>query len=89
MIKTGKVFGNLMVDVEATNAKLIQRQKNIVVQATGRTEVEAEQALHACGRHCKTAILMLLANLTAKEAQTLLNEKEGFIRSALDAKASR
>lgn len=63
MIKSGKVFGNLMVDVEATNAKLIQRQTNIVVEATGVSAEQAEAALAACGRHCKTAILMILGAL--------------------------
>lgn len=63
MIKSGKVFGNLMVDVEATNAKLIQRQTNIVVEATGVSAEQAEAALAACGRHCKTAILMILGVL--------------------------
>ena len=85
MIRSGKVFGNLMVDVEATNAKLIQRQTNIVVEATGCSEAAAEQALEACGRHCKTAILMLLADLTADEAANLLRDKQGFIRAALNA----
>ncbi|KFA99392.1 N-acetylmuramic acid-6-phosphate etherase [Vibrio sp. ER1A] len=85
MIKTGKVFGNLMVDVDATNAKLIQRQTNIVVEATGRTEMEAEAALNACNRHCKTAILMLLANLSVQEAKNLLSEKDGYIREALSS----
>jgi len=85
MIKTGKVFGNLMVDVEATNAKLIQRQTNIVVEATGRTEIEAEAALNACNRHCKTAILMLLANLSVEEAKNLLGKKNGYIRAALSS----
>ncbi|GAB2649874.1 N-acetylmuramic acid 6-phosphate etherase [Vibrio panuliri] len=83
MIRSGKVFGNLMVDVEATNAKLVQRQTNIVVEATGCTDAQAELALEACGRHCKTAILMLLADLTADEAAKLLAQKRGFIRAAL------
>ena len=58
MIKMGKVFGNLMVDVEATNAKLIERQIRIVMQATECERATAEQALAQCQRHCKTAILM-------------------------------
>ncbi|MDV7103090.1 N-acetylmuramic acid 6-phosphate etherase [Vibrio sp. TH_r3] len=89
MIRSGKVFGNLMVDVEATNAKLVQRQVNIVVDATECTEAEAEQALQACGRHCKTAILMLLASLTADQASKLLIEKDGFIRAALNSDAAK
>ena len=83
MIRSGKVFGNLMVDVEATNQKLIERQRNIVIDATGCLAEEAEAALEACNRHCKTAILMILAELTAEQAQALLIEHKGFIRSAL------
>jgi len=85
MIKSGKVFGNLMVDVQATNAKLIQRQTNIVVQATGVTDVEAEQALRACGNHCKTAIVMILSGLDADEAKAKLAEHNGFVRAALSS----
>ncbi|PKF60360.1 N-acetylmuramic acid 6-phosphate etherase [Psychromonas sp. psych-6C06] len=83
MIKTGKVFGNLMVDVEATNAKLLQRQKNIVVEATQCSLETAEQALSACDNHCKTAILMVLLNIDAPDAQQKLQQKGGFIRAAL------
>ena len=83
MIRSGKVFGNLMVDVEATNAKLIQRQTNIVMEATGVTTEQAEQALNACDRHCKTAILMLLADIDAKQAKHRLTQHNGFIRAAL------
>ncbi|MBT0728771.1 N-acetylmuramic acid 6-phosphate etherase [Rosenbergiella nectarea] len=89
MIRSGKVFGNLMVDVEATNQKLIQRQKNIVIDATGCSMEEAELALTACNGQCKTAILMLLAELTAEQAQALLIEHKGFIRSALIASGNK
>lgn len=89
MIRSGKVFGNLMVDVEATNQKLIQRQKNIVIDATGCSTEEAELALKACNGQCKTAILMLLAELTAEQAQALLIEHKGFIRSALIASGNK
>ncbi|MCY9803516.1 N-acetylmuramic acid 6-phosphate etherase [Vibrio scophthalmi] len=84
MIRSGKVFGNLMVDVEATNAKLIQRQANIVMEATGADEQEAELALSQCQRHCKTAILMILTGLDAAQAKTLLEQNNGFIRLALE-----
>ena len=83
MIRSGKVFGNLMVDVEATNAKLLQRQVNIVVQATGCAPGEAEAALNACQRHCKTAIVMILADVSAADAEELLASNRGFIRSAI------
>ncbi|QQG28323.1 N-acetylmuramic acid 6-phosphate etherase [Pectobacterium carotovorum] len=83
MIRSGKVFGNLMVDVEATNAKLLQRQLNIVVEATDCSLEEAAQALDACNRHCKTAILMILSGLSAADAGALLSKNQGFIREAL------
>ncbi|NNN45371.1 MULTISPECIES: N-acetylmuramic acid 6-phosphate etherase [unclassified Vibrio] len=88
MIRCGKVFGNLMVDVEATNAKLIKRQTQIVIAATGCNEEEADKALHACQRHCKTAILMILADLDAKQASQLLAVHRGFLRPALQASLS-
>ncbi|MDD1795037.1 N-acetylmuramic acid 6-phosphate etherase [Enterovibrio makurazakiensis] len=84
MIRSGKVYGNLMVDVEATNAKLVQRQVNIVIEATGESPQAAEAALNACHRHCKTAILMLLAGIDAQEAKTRLEHHNGFIRAALN-----
>jgi N-acetylmuramic acid 6-phosphate etherase len=83
MIRSGKVYGNLMVDVEATNQKLVQRQVNIVKQATDCDDATAQQALAACNGHCKTAIVMVLAGLTAAEAKSLLSQNQGFIRNAL------
>ena len=85
MIRVGKVFGNLMVDVEATNAKLVQRQVNIVVQATDCEIKAAENALSQCSNHCKTAIIMILLNIDVASAKTKLNENNGFIRQALNA----
>ncbi|MCA1176800.1 MULTISPECIES: N-acetylmuramic acid 6-phosphate etherase [unclassified Pantoea] len=83
MIRSGKVYGNLMVDVEATNQKLVQRQINIVKQATDCDDATAQQALNACHGHCKTAIVMVLAGLDASEAKALLKQNSGFIRNAL------
>ncbi|WP_370553810.1 N-acetylmuramic acid 6-phosphate etherase [Edwardsiella tarda] len=83
MIRSGKVYGNLMVDVAATNAKLLQRQVNIVMAATECDLHQAEAALNACDRHCKTAILMLLSGVSAEEARAMLARHHGFIRQAL------
>ena len=83
MIRSGKVYSNLMVDVEATNAKLIERQISIVMEATECDRPTAQAALDACGRHCKTAIVMVLANLSAEAAKQLLADNGGFIRKAL------
>jgi len=84
MIKSGKVFGNLMVDVVATNEKLHVRQVNIVKNATGCSAEQAEAALIACERNCKTAIVMVLKNLDAAEAKKRLDQHGGFIRQVLD-----
>ncbi|MDW8845088.1 N-acetylmuramic acid 6-phosphate etherase [Erwinia sp. MMLR14_017] len=83
MIRSGKVYGNLMVDVEATNKKLVQRQINIVQEATDCDPQTASRALSACGNHCKTAIVMVLGNLEAEQARQLLKDNGGFIRQAL------
>ncbi|PHM71219.1 N-acetylmuramic acid 6-phosphate etherase [Xenorhabdus sp. KJ12.1] len=83
MIRIGKVYSNLMVDVAATNAKLIERQKNIVMAATECNREVAEQALSACNGHCKTAIVMILSGISAEEARVLLTEHQGFIRPAI------
>ncbi|MEY0766213.1 MULTISPECIES: N-acetylmuramic acid 6-phosphate etherase [Providencia] len=88
MIRIGKVFGNLMVDVEATNAKLIERQTKIVMEATQCDRNTAESALQQCDRHCKTAILMVLSGLNADEARQLLSNNNGFIRTALNIATS-
>ncbi|WP_019612825.1 N-acetylmuramic acid 6-phosphate etherase [Psychromonas ossibalaenae] len=85
MIRTGKVFGNLMVDVEATNAKLVQRQKNIVMQAAECSEKEAADALSECNNHCKTAIVMLLLNIDVADAEKQLNQCNGFVRQVITA----
>jgi N-acetylmuramic acid 6-phosphate etherase len=85
MIRIGKVFGNLMVDVEATNAKLVERQIQIVMEATGCERHSAQQALNLSGGHCKTSIVMLLINTNAEEARERLKENNGFIRSAIQS----
>ncbi|CFQ53600.1 N-acetylmuramic acid 6-phosphate etherase [Yersinia frederiksenii] len=82
MIRSGKVYSNLMVDVEATNAKLVQRQVDIVVQATECSPDEAQDALNECNRHCKTAIMMILSGMSAEDAGAILSKNKGFIRKA-------
>lgn len=85
MIRIGKVFTNLMVDVQATNAKLVERQKNIVMAATDCRREEAEIALSQCQGHCKTAIVMILTNSDAEQAKLLLGKNNGFIRQAVNS----
>lgn len=82
MVKIGKVYGNLMVDVQATNEKLVERQKRIVMEATDVSKEEAAEALKKCNNHCKSAIFMILSGLSAEEAMKKLHEHRGFIRKA-------
>ena len=83
MIRLGKIYGNLMVDVEATNAKLVERQKQIVMQATDCDREQAEMALNACEGHCKTAIVMILTGVDSDTAKVLLQQNKGYIRPAI------
>ena len=83
MIKLGKVYGNLMVDVKATNEKLLERAKNIVCEVTGATEDRAEQALTEADFAVKTAILMIERDLSAEEARASLEAHSHRLRDAL------
>ena len=83
MIRMGKIYGNLMVDVEATNAKLVERQKQIVMQATECDREQVEVALDACDGHCKTAIVMILTGVDSDTAKALLQQNKGYIRPAI------
>ncbi len=83
MVKLGKVYGNLMVDVQATNHKLVSRAIRIVREAAGADEEEARKALEQCGFSCKTAIVMLLLNVDAQKALQLLEDSDGRIAQTL------
>lgn len=83
MVKIGKVYQNLMVDVKATNVKLVDRACRIVVEATGAARHEAETALQQTNNEVKPAILMLLAQISAEEAMARLSRHKGFLRAAL------
>lgn len=85
MVKLGKTYENLMVDVNATNEKLKARALRIVMQATDCDEGTAEQALLASGNNAKAAILMVLTGMNAQQASDQLNAHEGFLRRAVNA----
>ena len=87
MIRLGKVYGNLMVDVKATNEKLRRRAVSIVCQATGENEEAARAALEESGFHCKTAIVMLLLGLDAEKARRALQAADGRIAQAVGRQA--
>jgi N-acetylmuramic acid 6-phosphate etherase len=83
MVRTGKTFGNLMVDVRATNDKLRARVRRIVEAATGASPDEVEAALEAVGGDAKVAIVALLAEVDAATARSRLDAADGRIRAAL------
>ena len=85
MVKLGKVYGNLMVDVQITNEKLAQRAERIVGEAVGVEEDEAHRLLVAGGSDVKTAIVMGLLDCTAEDARRRLAAGDGVIRRALSA----
>ena len=85
MIKRGKVYENLMVDVQPTNEKLVARTRRIVMLATGVSEEEAEAALSQCSHHPKTAIVMIKRGVDAQEAAMLLLDADGFVRKAIES----
>jgi N-acetylmuramic acid 6-phosphate etherase len=83
MVRIGKVYQNLMVDMQATNIKLVDRACRMVCQATGCSAEEAETALKQTQYEVKTAILMVLSGIAADQAKSLLTRHKGFLRAAL------
>jgi N-acetylmuramic acid 6-phosphate etherase len=86
MIKLGKVYENLMVDVAATNLKLYERCKGIVMEATGSSRDIAESYLEKTNYDVKLTIFLILSKLTSiDEAKRILKDNEGYIRQALQS----
>jgi len=83
MIKLGKVYGNLMVDVQTTNEKLVERAKKIVSEATGLNIEESTKVLNETNFDVKLAIFMVLSSLDKNEAKSKLDEAKGYIAKAL------
>lgn len=83
MVRLNKVYGNLMVDMKATNAKLVRRAVALTMRAAGVDEASARQALEACDFSVKTAVVMLLKQLPADQALRLLDDHAGSVRLAL------
>lgn len=83
MIRLGKVYENMMVDLQATNKKLEERSKRTVMIVTGVDYDAAEIALKKAGGHVKTALVMLLANVDRAEALKRLEKNDGFVRGAI------
>ena len=84
MIKLGKVYGNLMVDVKPSNEKLVRRCVTIVCNATGCDDDTGTAALEACEYRPKTAIVMVLCGVSAEEAKAMLNKADGRVAKVLE-----
>ena len=83
MIRLGKVYENMMVDLQMTNAKLVERSRRIVMTATGADYEAAGATLEAADGHVKTALVMLLADVDAPEARGRIERGGGFVRHAI------
>jgi N-acetylmuramic acid 6-phosphate etherase len=85
MIRLGKTYGNLMVDLNASNEKLRDRAQRIVADITGLTQPDAAAALEACHGEVKTAIVSVLRQLSPANSRKALSEAGGQLRKALEA----
>lgn len=86
MIRLGKVYENLMVDLQMTSEKLKERAKRVVMIVTGVDYATAEKYLKEAGGHVKTAIVMIKAGCSAEEARERLRKADGFVRAAIEGK---
>ncbi|NYV65773.1 N-acetylmuramic acid 6-phosphate etherase [Bacillus sp. Gen3] len=84
MIKLGKVYGNLMVDLNPSNIKLIERARNIVKNITGVSYTEAANILNKTDQKVKPAIVMLLGGVSFEKAKHLLDVTNGFVHEAIE-----
>jgi N-acetylmuramic acid 6-phosphate etherase len=86
MIRIGKVYNNLMVDLLPLNAKLVDRAKRLIIEITGCSRAEAEQLYAKAKGNVRVAILVNMLGLEVEEAQSLLAKSEGSLNRALDSK---
>jgi N-acetylmuramic acid 6-phosphate etherase len=84
MIRLGKVYENMMVDVQPTNAKLRRRAERILQEAASVDQDAAQAALNTTGYQVKTALVMLLAGVDVDEARRRLSAAQGFVRQAVE-----
>jgi N-acetylmuramic acid 6-phosphate etherase len=89
MIRLGKVYENMMIDLQMTNKKLVERSKRIVMTITGVSYDKAADVLKKADGHVKTALVMIKANVSATEARKRLKKTEGFVRKAIELKQNK
>lgn len=89
MIRIGKVYRNLMIDLRPVNKKLVERSKNLIMRATDCDRGTAEKAFAESGGKPKIAILMVLLGISAADAEALVAANDGHLSKAVDAFRSR
>ncbi len=89
MVRLGKTYENMMIDLQMTNKKLIERAKRIVMMITGVSYEEAQDYLNKANYHVKSALVMIKANVDYQEAQELLKQADGFVRRAIELKLNK
>jgi N-acetylmuramic acid 6-phosphate etherase len=83
MVQLGKTYGNLMVDLRATNSKLLVRARRLVARLAGVTEEEAERLLATCDGELKTAVVAHTRGVPPEEARAILTRADGRLRESL------
>lgn len=86
MIRLGKIYENMMIDLQMTNKKLVERSKKIVMTITGVPYDVAEKTLNEAGGHVKTALVMIKAGVSREDASKRLFRASGFVRAAIEGK---
>lgn len=89
MVRLGKVYENMMIDLQMTNLKLKERAKRIVMTITGVPYERAAEALEQANGHVKTALVMIKAGVDRPEATRRLERADGFVRAAIEGKEYR
>ncbi|MCE2928820.1 MAG: N-acetylmuramic acid 6-phosphate etherase [Candidatus Caenarcaniphilales bacterium] len=83
MLKLGKIYSNLMVDVKATNKKLVLRAIRLTMEIAACTEQEAKEALESCNYKVKTAVVSIIKKIDCQKANELLMQNQGFLRKCI------
>lgn len=83
MVRLGKTYENMMIDLQMTNKKLVERAKKIVMTITGVDYKEATKYLESSNYHVKSALVMILAEISFEEAKEKLEKADGFVRRAI------
>ena len=84
MVRMGKVYENMMVDLQMTNAKLVERSRRTVMMVTGINYEQATRVLESVEGHVKRALVVILANVSPEESRERLARANGFVRQAIE-----